>query len=144
MTTTRPSTEREPIFSASKKDFRIDWFSGTGGGGQHRNKHQNCCRITHIETGLVAVGQDHRERPANQRDAFQRLARMLVKHLKLDARTVDVEPSDQTIRTYHEPRNVVKDHASGLQQEYRYVVERPEVDEMLEARKRALMEQGEE
>ena len=43
-----------------------------------------------------------------------------------------------------EARNVVKDHASGFQQEYRYVVEGRDIDGMIEARKRALMTQGEE
>lgn len=33
--------------------FRVEWYSGSGAGGQHRNKHQNSCRITHIPTGLV-------------------------------------------------------------------------------------------
>jgi len=36
----------------TKKDFKIDWYSGSGAGGQHRNKHQNCCRIIHIESGF--------------------------------------------------------------------------------------------
>ncbi len=30
----------------SKTDFGLDWFSGSGAGGQYRNKHRNCCRIT--------------------------------------------------------------------------------------------------
>lgn len=41
----------------NEKDLRIEWYSGTGAGGQHRNKHQNSCRITHIPTGQVATAQ---------------------------------------------------------------------------------------
>jgi len=40
----------------TKKDFKIDWYSRSGAGGQHRNKHQNCCRITHLATGLCEKG----------------------------------------------------------------------------------------
>ena len=40
-----------------ESDLRIEWYSGTGAGGQHRNKHQNSCRITHIPTGEVATAQ---------------------------------------------------------------------------------------
>ena len=38
-------------------DLKVEWYSGTGAGGQHRNKHQNSCRITHIPTGLVSTAQ---------------------------------------------------------------------------------------
>ena len=38
-------------------DLRVEWYSGTGAGGQHRNKHQNSCRITHIPSGVVATAQ---------------------------------------------------------------------------------------
>ena len=41
----------------SEHDLEIEWFSGTGAGGQYRNKHQNSCRITHIPTGIVATAQ---------------------------------------------------------------------------------------
>ena len=61
---------REPIFSITKKDFELTWFSGTGAGGQHRNKHQNCCRIKHVETGVLKTGQSNRTREANQKEAF--------------------------------------------------------------------------
>ncbi len=40
-----------------EKDLKIEWYSGTGAGGQHRNKHQNSCRITHIPSGIVVTSQ---------------------------------------------------------------------------------------
>ena len=65
---------RTPVLTIRRDDFQVDWFSGSGAGGQHRNKHHNCCRITHPPSGVVGVGQDHSDRPSNQRDAFRRLA----------------------------------------------------------------------
>ena len=121
--------------SMTAKDFRLEWYSGQGAGGQHRNKHQNCCRITHIETGLTAIGTSHSSRPANQKDAFTRLAYMLVAHYKeLEAPTRDI--SNETVRTYHTVRNVVKDHASGHTQMYSEVEN--SLDEMIRKRKEAL------
>lgn len=38
-------------------DFSIEWYSGTGAGGQHRNKHQNSARVTHLPSGQVATAQ---------------------------------------------------------------------------------------
>lgn len=61
---------KELLFSITKKDFKIDYFSGTGAGGQHRNKHQNCVRIQHIESGAIATGQSSRSRKANMKEAF--------------------------------------------------------------------------
>ncbi|RKZ88305.1 MAG: hypothetical protein DRQ39_02695 [Gammaproteobacteria bacterium] len=134
---TRSDTTKQAAFSATKKDFNIDWFSGQGAGGQKRNKTQNCCRITHLQSGLMATGQDHRTRPANQRDAFERLVAMLIKHYRLDE-APERDINTETIRTYHEPRNIVKDHASGLTQEYKYVVKDGNIADMLEARRREM------
>ena len=47
----------EVTTSVKESDLRIEWYSGTGAGGQHRNKHQNSCRITHIPSGTVATAQ---------------------------------------------------------------------------------------
>ena len=64
---------KELLFSITKKDFKIDYFSGKGAGGQHRNKHKNCVRLTHIDSGVVATGQSHKERRYNLREAFEAL-----------------------------------------------------------------------
>lgn len=117
----------------TKKDFKLEWFSGTGAGGQHRNKHQNCCRITHIATGMMETGQNSRERPSNQRDAFTKLAKRVIAYYAVE---VDREISNERIRTYHEPRNVVTDHASGLTQEYKRVVLDADLSDMIEARRK--------
>lgn len=61
---------RELLFSVTKKDFDVTWFSGTGSGGQYRNKHQNCCRIIHKESGALGTGQSQRDRLSNQKEAF--------------------------------------------------------------------------
>ena len=121
----------------NKDDFKLEWYSGSGAGGQHRNKHQNCCRITHIATGLKAQGTESRERTTNQRVAFERLAKLIVAHFYDEdiARRADTKP----IRNYHAVRNEVHDKASGLKQTYKEVVTDANLSEMIEARKQALI-----
>lgn len=117
----------------TKKDFKIEWFSGTGSGGQHRNKHQNCCRITHVDTGISVVGTESRERPTNQRTAFRKLAMLVVAHLTpKEVRVTHVD----VIRNYNQSRNEVHDKASGLKQPYVLVVDN--LSPMIEARRSAM------
>ena len=66
---------RELLFSVTKKDFDIKFFSGTGAGGQHRNKHQNCVRMTHRDSGVTANGQSSRSRQANLKQAFSSIVK---------------------------------------------------------------------
>ena len=121
----------------TKKDFKLEWYSGSGAGGQHRNKHQNCCRITHIETGLKAQGTESKERTTNQRVAFDRLAKLIIAHHFDDQkeRREDTKP----IRNYHAVRNEVHDKASGLKRTYKDVVTDGNLTEMIEARKAAIV-----
>ena len=130
--------EREKLFSATKKDFRLNWFSGSGAGGQHRNKHQNCLRLTHIPTGITVTAQTERDRPSNQRNAFRRLADLLVAHWLGDQRKARYGAGDETVRTYHEPDNRVTDHASGKRQTYGEVVDKCDIAEMVDARRFAM------
>lgn len=64
---------RQLVLSLTKKDFEVSYFSGSGGGGQHRNKHQNCVRIRHDPSGAMAVGQDGKSKDQNKKAAFKRL-----------------------------------------------------------------------
>jgi len=68
---------KELIFSVTRKDFEITHFSGSGAGGQHRNKHQNCVRIKHKETGIITTGQEERSLKQNEKNAFLRMTEHL-------------------------------------------------------------------
>lgn len=64
---------RNLLFSLTKKDFKVTWYSGKGAGGQHRNKHQNCCRIYHEPSKAMGRGTESKSRQQNQKMAFKRL-----------------------------------------------------------------------
>lgn len=121
----------------TRKDFKLEWYSGSGAGGQHRNKHQNCCRIIHIATGLKAQGTESRERVVNQRTAFNRLASLILAHYYADDPEVRIK-TQTVIRNYHGVRNEVHDKASGLKMPYREIVQNKNIGPMLEARKTAI------
>ena len=53
-------------------NIKVEWFSGTGAGGQHRNKHQNSAKITHLPTGIVQTAQT-RSRESSYRAAMAAL-----------------------------------------------------------------------
>jgi len=123
----------EKIISYTKKDFRIRWYSGTGAGGQHRNKHQNCCEITHYESGMTERGTKNKSRIANQKDAFNKLANRVVKWRLMEMQEKK-GINNVVIRNYNEPRDEVFDKASGLKQSYKKVVKDGDIGDMVESR----------
>jgi protein subunit release factor B len=64
---------KDLLFSITKKDLKIEYYSGKGGGGQHRNKHQNCVRLTHPDSGVTVVATEQKSRTQNLKMAFKRL-----------------------------------------------------------------------
>ena len=118
----------------TRKDFKLEWFSGTGAGGQHRNKHQNCCRITHTESGLTENGTESRSRVTNQKNAFTRLAHRVIMWYNMKDQTAK-ELATETIRTYHAVRNEVKDHESSFKMPFKEVVGKGHIEPMIEARR---------
>ena len=123
----------------TRADFVVEWFSGRGGGGQHRNKHANCCRIRHPATGLKAQSTAHRDRRSNQRAAFEVLARRILAHYRLQEAEKKDGPRRPTevVRTYHAIRNEVIDKASGRRDSFKRVVLDATPDEVIEARRLA-------
>lgn len=99
-------------------DFKIEWYSGTGAGGQHRNKHQNSCRITHKNSGIVATAQCR-----SRINSLEQAKTTLLNQLKSGDRNeqytaLAIDRKQQVgsgmrgdkIRTYRFQDDVVKDH----------------------------------
>jgi len=126
----------------TRRDFHLEWFSGSGGGGQHRNKHDNCCRITHIETGIRAQCTAHRDRVSNKRDAFYVLAARLLDHYNGDQGRGRARHGER-VRSYNEARNDVIDHGSGKRDTYKRVVVDANIGELIEARRSAMLSERE-
>lgn len=110
-----PATRREP------SDFEIEWYSGSGAGGQHRNKHQNSARVRHLPTGIVRTAQTRR-RETSLREAMGAITEALdamaaggAANARNDVRGVQIGSgmrSDKR-RTYRYQDGLVKDHATG-------------------------------
>jgi protein subunit release factor A len=124
----------------TKKDFNLDWYSGSGAGGQHRNRHKNCVRITHIESGMVERGTESRSRVDNQRVAFTRLAKRVVAWA-MAKEGDNTDTSNVVIRNYNESRNEVHDKLSGLKRPYNDIVKDGNIGEMIEARRNSTIKE---
>lgn len=65
-------SEKELLFSLTKKDFRIDTFRAGGKGGQKQNKTSSGVRVTHTESGAVGEAREGRSQHQNKELAFKR------------------------------------------------------------------------
>ena len=122
MSVVNPEIQTDPNLSLLDDDhFRVEWFSGTGAGGQHRNKKQNSCRLIHIPTGIVESRQG-RKRASNLRDAKDALLKRLINAESSQASSVATSIKKaqigsgmrgDKIRTYRFQEDRVVDHQSG-------------------------------
>jgi len=111
-----------PIYDLiSDEHFYSEWYSGTGKGGQKRNKSQSCIRLYHLPSGLVESRQG-RSRSNNYKDAKNGLL------LKLEEAKNSSNHSDKNIikssqigsgmrgdkiRTMRFQNDLVTDHRTG-------------------------------
>jgi peptide chain release factor 1 len=99
-------------------DFKIEWYSGTGAGGQHRNKHQNSIRLTHVPTGAMVTSQC-RSRENSYAEAMQELIKRLqsdAKYRSIVAQSIERKKQmgsgmrGDKVRTYRFQDNIATDH----------------------------------
>jgi peptide chain release factor 1 len=107
--------------SIPQSDLKIEWYSGTGAGGQHRNKHQNSCRITHIPSGVVTTAQT-RSRQSSYEQAMVAIQtavdtsaeRLYNSNIASNRKSqVGSGMRGDKIRTYRFQDDLVQDHVTG-------------------------------
>jgi len=115
----RPSGH--PAAKRELSDFHLEWYSGSGAGGQHRNKHMNSARLRHIPTGIVVTAQC-RKRPNSEAEARAEMEIRLDSLLASDGQAaVNGDRSAQIgtgaradkRRTYRFQEGIVTDHLTG-------------------------------
>jgi peptide chain release factor 1 len=116
-----PNNTSESTFTINESDLKIEWYSGTGAGGQYRNKHQNSCRITHIPTGIIAKSEC-RSRTNSKTGAVAELQRRVAENSQSQynagvasnrKQQVGSGMRGDKIRTYRFQDDVVKDHLTN-------------------------------
>lgn len=116
---TDPDTVSE--FVLNPQDLSVSWFSGTGKGGQNRNKVQACCRLTHLPSGITVTAQT-RSRETSYKQAKTELeSRLNQQHraehhaqVAADKRTqVGSGQRGDKIRTYRLQHDDIADHRTG-------------------------------
>ena len=116
--------------SITQSDLKIEWYSGTGAGGQYRNKHQNSCRITHIPTGIIAKSEC-RSRSNSLAEAMASIQqRVDDQHNRCYTNSIASDRKSQVgtgmrgdkIRTYRFQDDSVQDHLTGKRSKVKKVM----------------------
>ncbi len=64
------------------EDLKIEFYRGSGPGGQHRNVTESGVRIRHLPTGIVVQASERRSQAQNRELALERLREVLIRREK--------------------------------------------------------------
>jgi len=110
-------------FKLDEKDLRVEFMRSSGPGGQHVNKTESACRITHMPSGLQVHIQDGREQQHNKNKALKVITDKLFsaevfRHQESlnSQRKEQIAGGDRSdkIRTYNFPQTRITDHRTNL------------------------------
>ena len=76
---------KKPILTLTKKDFIVEYYCGSGKGGQHKNRRKTAVRIKHPASGMEACCEDERKRGQNQKKAFKKLVERIKPWLRIES-----------------------------------------------------------
>jgi len=128
--------DKEILWSRRKKDFIIDWFNGTGKGGQHRNKNACCCRLKDKETGIQTVSTEHKSASMNLKSAFRKMVDLLQQHYSTEEfeRKNTAGFGGNRVRTYNEVQDRIVDEDTKEKYSYRQTVGKGDISDLIRDR----------
>lgn len=118
-------TPSDDDFKLNPKEFKVEFKTSTGPGGQHVNKTESACRIVHLPSGLTVTCQNERSQHQNTAEAWKLMrSKLYENHLKAiqSARSKQRQQivgdgfRGNKIRSYNFSQNRVTDHR--LQKNY--------------------------
>ncbi len=105
-----------------ERDLRVDYYRGSGKGGQHRNTRDTAVRLVHGPTGITVVVEQGRKREQNLGSARAELVRRLgelngaIRREEInDSRVAQIGPGTRGAKqwTWNYQRGDVVNHETG-------------------------------
>jgi len=89
----------------NEDDIRVEFYRGSGPGGQHRNTTDSAVRIRHLSTGIVVHAAENRSQLRNREVAMERLKAALEKRNRVEKKRLATRvPKGQKLQRVAEKR----------------------------------------
>jgi protein subunit release factor B len=73
----RPGRKYATDRKSLQRDTRVEFFTASGPGGQHRNRSRTGVRLRHLPSGIVVTATERRSQSQNLQVAYDRLEKRL-------------------------------------------------------------------